>query len=76
MTQNRVEKFPWRRLFRLAMAQGLDPHQIWNMTAGELHLSLVEADAAHAPKAPVSPQIFEALKQQCEGAEGKPNNVQ
>lgn len=73
MTQEILDKFPWRRLFRLAMAQGLDPQQVWEMTAGELHLSLLETREMSSRDAPVTPQVFEALQQYCSGEEGKSN---
>ncbi len=46
MTISQIEqrqKFPWRRLFRLAMAHGISPDNVWAMTPAEVLAGLQPA---------------------------------
>lgn len=36
--------FPWRSIFRLAMAHGVPPEQVWRMTPVELMALMPETD--------------------------------
>ena len=58
--------FPWQRLFRLGLLNGLPPDHIWQMTAGEVHKLL-----SRQTDQPVSADILAALMQQA--ASDKPS---
>ena len=47
-SQNKTE-FPWRSIFRLAMAQGLSPDDTWRMTPAEI-LTLLPDTAQHTAR--------------------------
>ncbi len=67
------QKFPWRRLFRLAMAQGISPDVVWAMTPAEVLAGLEPARTQD--EAVAGDDILAALMRRHAGSKTVPNGL-
>ena len=58
-----MQKFPWTRCFQIAMALGLAPDKIWQMTPGELTMALHQRSQTVASSALNQHELAEILSQ-------------